>query len=476
MNTKKKILILLTAVIFTAAAALGGLVACTKGENDGKNPAFSFVRYEYAIREWDREGIQLTREWTRGQPFKAFTVRYGESGLIEINAEMKVTAGLLPEGEREKTVTAGFYYKGAPVAEYVVTVFSEMNCKYLMSAADLESLNELGNVAFLGGVLVQAADIAVPNGRAMGIVAENTTLYGNYFTISGVDMKDGGLFAKLKNSRATGVRLSGVKGAVNVTGDEKKYGALAAWSDNVSYTDCEARGAYTLYLSDASVFAGGLTGMTDGPQRRSDEQENLNVMQNCRSFVNITATGKGVLYLGGLAGKANEMLFMNCRNEGALRVDMNYMYVTGSTSYFQDVRIGGIAGEAYKAYIRFENGIARISYFDQSENLTNAGEIIFTVAEENNGYHAFIGGIFGAVINQNLNGAVSAGNMEVRTAGAVMRVGATAGQAENRLNLTLVPMCLKGLTSSASIGLWDAGNPIGGIGQAGNVLNQVDIE
>lgn len=360
----------------------------------------------------------------QGLTLSAFDVRITGSGYaLTGTGAVQIAADAAKEG---KIV---YRYNNTEAAVYHIAKVT--NAVRIATADEFLALADTA-----GKVHIQTADFMLPAASAaQQIACYEGKYYGNYHTITNSAERTNGIFAETKNAEISGIRFQNIQVKNETAASESRTGGVADYSYNTAWSGVTASGSVALkYAAAAPGYAGGMFGFVDAPERMNDENDDTAAkLKNCRSEIVLTLTANGNLYMGGIAGKMENVSLVACTYAG------EKLSVTAAGGY--NIYVGGIAGALEKEY---ENAGYRISSFDDSVQVSAQTKI--EVQTQAAGLFTVIctGGLFGYLENHNLTACRFDGEISLISAGEKALLGGIAGAAKKTMPSPSVEMVFLG--------------------------------
>ncbi|MFI3229488.1 MAG: GLUG motif-containing protein, partial [Bacillota bacterium] len=170
---------------------------------------------------------------------------------------------------------------------------------------------------------------------------------------------------------------------------------------------CSVSGEFSVKVSvDAddvaytTINVGGLIGYLNDDARKTEYDSNIDYVKYCILDVDINVSGNSTMYVGGIVGNVLNASVQNSSHSGSINVE---------AANALNVYVGGIAGKLEKV---MSTGNKFYSY-DSALNLKSYSDISVTMGGNSTANTAYVGGIFGEVINCNLVGITRSGDITV---------------------------------------------------------------
>lgn len=465
-RTKKIIVVCVLIAVAVIAATVTAVVLILQDDRPGVQPGTptgpNGVFYLAAPKG---EDFVLPSDWV-DPAFSSFRVEVSDPELVAVS---DFTLKRLKDPESECEVTVRYLYGNKQVAVYVVRLLLGDAVK-IASTADFTAIPAATTATY-----IQTADFALPSSYI-------PKKFGGRYYANGYRIDDlrptaaGGLFASVENAVLDGIALHDVK--ASVAGVENAFGVLAATASNSDIVRCTVTGEISVSAETGVLYVGGLVGKATDKERRADEDPGVNVVKDCTVDLKLAVRAPAPLSAGGLIGYVTNVSVSGCSVKGTLTVDLlarNAPVTEFPTDSFEqeDARvlanIGGAVG-AMNKYYRTAS-VQNIHFFDDGVNVTASNSVTVNAPDAGSAQTIVAGGIYGVLRNHNLNGCKFDGTLSVSAPDSVAVCGGTAGRVYNTMRAAGdLNLYLRNLIAAGTLQIAAANVIAGGIaGVAGEV-------
>lgn len=454
--TKRQRIIWIVAVVLVAALIAGAIaliVIFTR--EDETEQTLKRKEYYYAVTPTDGDGIVLDDGFTVGLPREDFTFKVlKEVPGISVSEDMVLTSSSAAVGS---VAEFSYTYGDVEIAKISVEVVAA-------DAIKVADAIQLGNIANGSGTYILTSDIDV-SALTTQIAGFKGRLFGNHRKISG-NLPKGGLFSEVNGAEIKGMELAVDSEMVYTTNeipaDGLNVGVLASHTSDADISECYVTGKLSVQYQTSSrnvnVRIGGLIGFAEAGAR-SNLNTSVHYLRQCESELDLSVSGNGAVYLGGIYGMALNAGASNLRTFGSVSF-------TGSAPSVSALNVGGIGGLHRKEYG------AQIAAGHELENTNRTyfyGEMNINLTDTANSFYIKAGGIFGVADTLSMTNSEFHGKISI-TSNAPVIAGGIVGEAHSDLNAT---MRLNGIKSAGSMVLNVTGEAYGG-GVAGSISGNTE--
>ncbi len=407
-----------------------------------ENAKSKIIRHTYrlVIDYRDRYGVGIPLAWTQDLELSDYELSNDNT------LDFSVDNGRLyaPEGARcDAQATITFKLEGVLACIiYAKTVKAD---GYISTASEMQSLSGSS------GTYIQNADILLEG--QIAVADFEGAYYANHHVISGLDVgkNGGGLFRSARSATFSGIALTNITGEISASSG----GSFGALVDSASYCTieyCSAEGGFSVKDASGNSNIGGLAGYLLGALRSIDDDPNVQTLNSCTTNLQLSVAGAGILYVGGIAGRSDNVSVTNSSVRGKITVNI------ADACAIQKVYAGGILGSMYKEY----NKVYQIHYLDFSHHLISYADIEINLAGGGPSVNTiYAGGAFGRLVNQSLDSVQFSGNLMINGGSPDLIVGGICAMAENEMyeiqNIGSIGMVIRASEMKGTISIGSAG-------------------
>ena len=423
--SKRQKVIWIVAVVLLLLLIAGGIAAAVllTRKDESLPGVLKRKDYYYAIRATDEDGFRLSDDFIAGLQLDDFVkTTLSEAEGVTLSEELLLTSYGATPGEKAEY---SFTYKGLEIASITVEVVSN-------DAIAVSDAVSLGNIANGTGTYILTSDIDLTPVTAQ-ISNFSGRLFGNHFTLTG-SLPAGGLFKRISDAEVRGLEFSVNSemnySAANFPSDGLNIGVLASRTDDSDISECYVKGSiavnYSAPTNNSVIRIGGLVGFA-----KAGARSNLNTpvysLMRCGSEAALTVRGNGVVYIGGIYGRAENIGAENLRCYGEISFE-------GSASALKELYAGGIGGYHGKEYgAALQTG----HELESTNRIYFYGTLRLNVpGDSGNAYAIKAGGIFGAAERLSMTNSEFRGVIEI-TSAAPLHSGGITGEASCDLNAVM---------------------------------------